>query len=140
ALSPVSALKRDLILFRAGQASASRRGWLWPATTVMMATAAAVLLVKLAVKEEPQVIERIVYVAVQTPVQPIVVAKEPHSTPPAVESEPSPPDPSAYWVLREQIFQGGVESLPRPEAVDYSAGPPQTLGSLMMGGINEKEF
>ena len=72
---------RDRLMFEAGWQAAVRsearplRRWMWPALTAGMAAAAAVLLLAVLLRPEPQVAERIVYVPMNS--QPAVAQGEP---------------------------------------------------------------
>src|SRR5437660_1120532 len=56
------AFDRDRLMYRAGQTSAPRRGWTWPALASVLAVTSAGLALALAVRPVPEPVERVVYV------------------------------------------------------------------------------
>jgi hypothetical protein len=118
-LPKTAALHRDVLMYRAGRASA--RSWIWPAATFCSATAALVLGIVLWIRPEPPV----VYVAVPAA--------------PAEETSPSPPSPlaeqtergawSRYVHVQEQVSLYGLDGLPAPSG--GTGEPPADAESLL---------
>jgi hypothetical protein len=121
------------LLFRAGQASASRRGWAWPCATVAALVLAAVLGGVLVLRPGPLPVERTVFVQVERPAPP---AESPAARQPAgsgAEATPAggdrPPE-GDYLTLRRQVLAHGVDALPAP-ARWPSARQPSNLDTLL---------
>jgi hypothetical protein len=114
---------RDRLMFRAGQASAPRRGWVWPSATAAFAVLAAVLGVALVNRPTPATIERTVYVEVPAPMPPVAppAPLSPADTGPvaAAGREPSHEQTDAAR-LRNQVLRWGVDALPSPPPVVVS--------------------
>jgi hypothetical protein len=122
ALTPLpSSLDRDRLMFRAGQATWSRRRWLWPAATAAMAAVAAGLGATMAfrpsVPAQVKVAERIVYIKAKepAPASPAGRREAPEPTLP----EPSPaerPGTVAFSMsrlqLQNQLLHWGLDGLP----------------------------
>jgi hypothetical protein len=112
-------IDRDRLLFRAGQASVTRRRWLWPASTGLMASAAATLCFLLLARPDPAPVERVVFVRVEPPEAP---APKTASSPPA--SRETAPSLAAedtagatqvsYFRLQDQVLRWGLDALPSP--------------------------
>jgi hypothetical protein len=138
ALRPAVALQRDQLMYRAGQQSPSRRGWLWPVTTAAMSAVAAALGLVLIVRPDPAPVERVVFVNVQPQVPPQVPREELQPAPSRLidlDGEPAPfgaqRQGTELWVLEQQALRWGIESLPSPPMPESAGRPPQTLGSFM---------
>jgi hypothetical protein len=131
ALGPRAGLDRDVLLFRAGRASA-RSGWRWPAATALSTTAAAVLAVVLALGRPAETTPRVVYVPLATPVAPQPPPAEvPSTVPPAAASAaPSDADDGPAWLsseaarLREHVLHWGFDGLPQAPAMATPAPTP----------------
>jgi hypothetical protein len=106
ALRPAAdGLDRDNLLFRAGQASTRRPRWPWPAAAAAANLLAVGLGVVLLVRPGPPTVER------------VVVLREPASTPsepPSFATSRPEGGGTGYLLLREQVLEHGVESLPPP--------------------------
>ncbi len=102
---------RDRLLFCAGQASVSRRGWGWPAATTCLALATISLALTLWLQPVPEPSVRIVYLPA-----PPAEAPAPPRPGPEDEASPAPPTPRppelAYLRLREQVLRFGLDGLP----------------------------
>jgi hypothetical protein len=101
------------LLFRAGEASAARRGWAWVCATAASLMLAAALGGLLLFRPGPQPVERTVFVQVERPKPP---AEPP--TPGTPAATPAGTDrPSGegdYLSLRRQVLAHGVDALPPP--------------------------
>jgi hypothetical protein len=128
ALAPLpSAIDRDRLMYRAGQASSAGRRWPWPSATAVLAMAVAALGAVVIFRPEatvaPQaasaekgkvrVVEKIVYVKVPAP-----APAEPKSTPPASTSSEAPAEdlgPVAFsmghFQLQNQLLRWGLDGL-----------------------------
>jgi hypothetical protein len=122
ALAPAPArLDRDRLLYRAGQASAPRPGWQWPAAAAAIALTAGTLTGSLAFRPGPQTIERIVYRTAPSPA-PQPPPKAPAERPEGTPAQPALPlvgeavarnvAPDGYLRMRDQVLRWGVEALP----------------------------
>jgi hypothetical protein len=132
ALVPAGKLQRDEVMFRAGQATAARRGWGWPLATLGMTMLAACL----AVRQEPVPNERVVVVHIKDPA-PAVVAGTTERT---VADSFVPLDtwtistqhqPMEYQQLKQEALRWGVENLPLPMPLQWHESEPQTVESLL---------
>jgi len=132
-LQPVSAaVNRDAIMYRAGQASAARRQWFWPAATATMMLVAICLGAVLAMHSPMAAQERIVYVYVPQSTEfpsPLAGAAYEQVNPAGSEaqarlasSEPAT-SPISYVLLREQVSRHGVDALPDAPSVMRIASP-----------------
>lgn len=133
ALSPQARLDRDRLMYLAGQASAAipkygrdARRWAWPAAFSGMTVVAASLLLLLALRPAPRVVERIV--RVPTPVPPPQRADVYPSTALA-QAVPinlkqreaprglSPNAPAAVYLdLRDRVLAMGFDSFSPPDS------------------------
>jgi hypothetical protein len=136
-LRPTTQLQRDQLMYLAGQASAGRRPWIWPASTTAFAALAVALTCVLVFRPEPVPEVRVVYVPVNPKSVPFVPQK---SNPPlpgvaAVEKDVASTrathDSPGLWQLEQQALHLGVESLPLPAPSVYADGQPLTLDSLL---------
>jgi hypothetical protein len=112
-------IDRDRLLFRAGQVSAGRRRWLWPAATGVMASVAATLGFLLLVRPAPEPIECMVFIQVEPPPAPASQPAQP--TPATPETEPvlaaadtTRPAQVSYFRLQDQVLRWGLDALPSP--------------------------
>jgi hypothetical protein len=143
ALAPAPArLDRDRLLYRAGQVSARRTGWLWPATAAaVVALAAGALTGALALRPGPQTVERIVVVNKAMPAPlPVPPRLPPQAPPEKPQAAPVPPVqslsaeavaretfPEGYLRLRDQVLRWGVDALPsRPAGAASGRRPTPT--------------
>jgi hypothetical protein len=162
ALKPAGQVTRDQLMFQAGRAAAERRGWVWPATTIIATSLAVALAWTFYTRPEPSVVERIVYVEVD---KPVVVAKgaeekksptpeEPVITAQAVNEPPY--EPLSYkpamtlnykpgltlWEMQSFALKWGVENLPKPPPPALGstevASEPQNLSTLMKAWMKEE--
>jgi hypothetical protein len=138
-------MDRDRLMFWAGQATPSRRSWLWPCTTVALATVNLVLCGALLVRPEPRTIERVVYLAKGAP--------QPEPPPPAPEvaaarlafPDVAPwPDPASwvaaesegwqsdlsYYKLQQHVLRWGLDGLPQPPPAEQPESLEEFLKSL----------
>jgi hypothetical protein len=129
-------LNRDQLLFRAGQASGQRRGWLWPSAAGALALVAAGLAVALVARPVPTRVEHIVYVHLPAPVlspKPVESSSPPKRTLFSVqEPERAPVLPADYLKLRDQVLCWGVDALPHlpaPPPALADSSPPRTAKS-----------
>ena len=106
-------IERDQLLFRAGQA-ASRRHWLWPAATAMLALVVAVESGMLLWR--PTAPERVEY---RQP--PDMNSIEPEYVPQA-----APPE-DGYFPLRQLVLRDGVEALSRVRSEPASRTPEKPI-------------
>ncbi len=147
-LTPAPAgISRAQVLFRAGQASARRRGWIWPCVTAALALATVTLGAALLLRPEPPVVERIVYVRVEPPAPPAPrVADKP--PPPAAaasaelqDGDPQPPD-ADYLRLRREVVQWGPDGVPHPPAPSLTPKPLslETLLNLPPEDLRDPSF
>ena len=145
ALVPVPGrIDRDQLLFRAGQASARTRPWLWPTSTALLAVVACVLGTALVMRPGSTTVDRIVFVPVP---QSTVISPTP--TPSAVVSTTSPGALSSigdagnlwassaeYLQQRNQAIRWGVEALPPAPSM---ASTMQTPSVESMLGLPERK-
>jgi len=125
-----SGIDRDRLVYLAGQAAAGalpgtkRRpaGWLWPMATAASLLVAAALGAMLAVRSQPEIVERLVVVRQPAePVAPAPVAAHPAVETPLARSRPSRP-PAEYLRLRDLVLSRGVDALPETSA-KHRPGP-----------------
>jgi hypothetical protein len=123
-----AALDRDRLMFRAGQAAARRRFWIWPGLASVAMVACVVLAALWSLRSELPAKERIVYIVVPASdsVSPAVVVapQPPRPAPELSDYEQHVPERTEYRALRDQVVRMGVEALPQP-------GPDKTLGHFM---------
>ncbi len=130
-------LNRDVLLFRAGQASMSR-SWVWPAAAVASSVTASCLALILVLRPLPQPIVRVIQVPGPAPASSEVtdVESEP-ATPvqgPLVLRESTSPALS-YWRMQQQALRFGAEALPSIPAEGADAPPrAEALGSDLAAG------
>jgi len=115
-------LRRDVLMYRAGRASARR--WGWPLATLGATTLAAVLGILLLIRPAPIVVEHVVYLP--TP----EIEKE-RATPP---NNPEVAGKQAdawqrYLRMQEHVLRRGLDGLPPPPAP--SNDKPVTAESLL---------
>ena len=118
-LQPLAgAFDRDRLMYRAGQASAPRRGWAWPALASVLALTSAGLAFALVLQPVPQSVERVIYVEVPAAPEEAVSPGDSIASPvggsPAAVFGSSRPDPLAYAQLRSVVLRDGVDAMPRP--------------------------
>lgn len=131
ALSPRARLDRDRLMYRAGQASAAMptygrdaRRWAWPAAFGSMTAVAASLLLLLALRPSPRVVERIVRVPMPAPqpqradVHPSATLADavPINVKHPVAPKGLPLDPPVYLDLRDRVLAMGLDSFSPPGA------------------------
>jgi hypothetical protein len=129
-------IHRDVLMYRAGRASARSR--LWPSIAATTTTLAVVLGGLLFVRPAPPVVERIVYVtAPAVPQEPPSFKSEEGVPTPEPESlvlsplDSSPRDP--YLQLQERVLRLGLKGIPPPAPAVPQDAPPsveQLLQSL----------
>ena len=134
ALTPAAGtLNRDVLLFRAGQASRRGAGRFWKAATAGLALAVAGLGAVLVFRPAPEPQVQVVYVRIKEPAPaPVLVEK-------TRETQPEPPEPSSdkpalppvtsAWQLRQHLLQWGLDGLPAPSP-DPAPAPPVTRKRL----------
>jgi hypothetical protein len=133
ALQPATGrLDRDRLLFRAGQAWARRRHWLWPATSAGLALLASVLGLLAFWPRPPQPIERIVIRPDPAPVASSAADEEPTSShqevPLASERRDCRFEPLSCYQLEQVVSRWGVNGLPQLSAAGGGPDPgPQPL-------------
>jgi len=123
-------IDRDQILFRTGQASMARRGWLWVGASSVVAVLGMAVGAASYLRPAPQEIERIVYLRPEP---------SPAPTPPEAESfvglaESLPPadqDPRMEQLtcrnLEQLVLRWGIDALPSSSyPVPERNGDPQT--------------
>lgn len=94
-------LRRDVLMYRAGRASAHR--WAWPTATALATAAALVLGIALLKQPTPHVVERVVYLPAPAETAP--------ETPEAKGGE-GRGSWSSYVHLQEQVLDHGLDALP----------------------------
>lgn len=118
-LVPASALDRDEVMFRAGQASA--RSWLWPALALLATATSVVLAVMLYL----------------TPGQPPSTPRPvpvPAPAPPAAPVTPKPPPVPVFQAparrLEEAILRDGLDALGPADPLPPAPKKPLLLGDI----------
>jgi hypothetical protein len=133
ALTPAAGtLNRDVLLFRAGQASRQGAGRLWKAAAAGLALVAAGLGAVLLLRPTPQPQVQVVYVPINEPAPPGIgdkVAGTQMEAPETSPSKPAQPSLTSAWQLRQYLLQGGLDSLPAPPP-DPASEPPVTRNRL----------
>jgi hypothetical protein len=121
ALKPsTGALDRDSLLFRAGQASVARRGWVWPTATAFCALAALVAASLPFWTPAPQQIERVVYVRVEPAAPPSTqFAGQAAPADQARTTAEALPAPLSSFRMEQVALRWGIDALPRPAAAPY---------------------
>ena len=104
-------LDRDQLMFRAGQASATRRHWLWPAATSAIALLSTGLGLALVLQPAPQQITHVVYVPVEAPSSPTLplAYSESPSTDATGSQSAERPLPLSSYQLEQLALRFGVE-------------------------------
>jgi hypothetical protein len=111
ALAPAAAqIDRDALMFNAGRRSTAR-GRFWPCAAALCASVAAGLGAVLALRPEPQGVERVVHVAVPAPPVQAVVVQPPAARTETVSAERAP---LSVGALLERALRWGVDGLPTP--------------------------
>ncbi len=107
-------LDRDRLLFRAGQASVSPRGRLWPWATAAATALAASLGGILLLRPAPQPTVRVVYVRQEAPQPPSIAVAPPAAEQPAEAGTlPTADDVRlGYGRLQQEVLRWGVDALP----------------------------
>ncbi len=114
-LRPAGAsIERDQFMFRAGQASATRRGRLWQGATAALAIALAASFL---VRPSPKEVERIVYVPQQPPSS---TDRRPANVEPFNSRGSLTPFDGSYLRLRNAVLAHGLDAL---SAFGPPAGP-----------------
>jgi hypothetical protein len=101
-------LRRDVLMYRAGRASARR--WAWPTATALAAAAALILGITLLKQPAPQVVERVVYLPAPAETAPET---------PGTEGGEGRGSLSSYVHMLEQVADHGPDALP-PETSEQS--------------------
>src|SRR5262249_24977050 len=132
ALAPTAGrLRRDQLLFRAGQASVSRGKWIWPASTALLAIVSAGLGIIAWRPPEVRWQERVVYVHEAAPPGGAVeLGGGMHPGSPrsfemaasAIESDGQSSSPISWYPLEQAALRWGVDGIPDP-------GPATSPGS-----------
>jgi len=133
-------IDRDTLLFRAGQASVSSRGWAWPAAAMALGLLATTLGVVLAAGLPHAPIERVVYVTIKEPPPSVQVLPTPE--PKAVSPGPIAvsQSPMSYLQLERQVARWGLDGVPAmPEALPPS-GPPLTRENALGAAAEPASF
>jgi hypothetical protein len=131
-------VNRDVLLYRAGQASVRGRRWDWPWTTAALGLVAGVLAVIVVFRPAPPPVERVVVVTIREPAPPAPPSADPTLPPPAAES--SPGDEIAgggslnYVQLQKQVMRWGLDGVPSMPEAPPSFEPPVTRDSLLGAG------
>jgi hypothetical protein len=127
-LTPRSGVDRDVLLFRAGRASAPQ-SWGWTAAAVSSLTAAVLFFLLLT---RPAPAERVVYVLVPAPAPP---QETPPAPPPHEDSATAPTADFTTWQpqrdslrLRDHLLHWGLDGLPPPAG---PVEPAETPGELL---------
>lgn len=108
-LQPIpETLRRDVLMYRAGRASARR--WAWPTATALATAAALVLGIALLKQPAPHVVERVVYL-------PAPVETAPET--PITEGGEGRGSWSSYVHFQEQVADHGLDAIP-PEKTEQS--------------------
>ncbi len=109
-----SGVDRDILMFSAGQASAPARrfGVLWPLATSGALLAAVILGIALLTQAPQRVIEKTVFVPVES-ARP--AARAYAEARPALWAREQPWPRGNYLELRQKVLAGGLDALPRPE-------------------------
>src|SRR5262249_25803469 len=121
-------LKRDQLLYRAGQASVRSAGWFWPGTAGALGIAATALGTLLWFQPAPQRVRETCYVRVEVPAATEVVhasAWAPGLNSTHVTVDDSGPVPAPYYKLQEQLLRWGLDALPSPPPDRVVAPPPK---------------
>ena len=130
-LHPASpAIRRDALMFRAGQAAGQRLARRWRvATTTLLACGLVAGWPRPAFRNGADTRQRLVSATTSSPPAPAVTHPAPAGTLPVVASVPLPRRAVAhYLLLREQVVREGLEALPSvrwaplPEAALMTAG------------------
>ena len=99
-------LRRDVLMYRAGRASARR--WAWPTATALATAAALVLGIALLKQPAPHVVERVVYLSAPADAAPET---------PITESGEGRGSWSSYVHFEEQVADHGLDAVP-PETAE----------------------
>jgi hypothetical protein len=133
-LSPAPAqIGRDLLLFRAGQASMPQPSWLWPGTAAALGALSLILGFILVTGPRSVVVTQPIVVQQPQPAPPANPVPKAPQRPPEAAPAPSVPEqpsqtltwsglPGDYLRRRNEVLRWGVEALPLPS--DSSAAPP----------------
>jgi hypothetical protein len=118
-------LDRDQVLFRAGQASARQRGWLWPGVGAFLALALGAVGIGDWLRPAPQRVQCVVYQRVEPPASPAEqIADRQPATPYAVPTTSDEVEArlteQSYVRLQRLVFAFGVDALPNPPAAASS--------------------
>jgi hypothetical protein len=137
-------IDRDQLLYRAGQASARSRTWLWPTTTTFFAVLAAILGSAVAVQTKPTPVERIVYVPIPQPSPSktdspsqgdMVLASRANSS--RLETDDVRTGSVAYLKELNFAVRWGADALPTPPSMGSSEESPSL--ESMLGQSEKKE-
>jgi hypothetical protein len=130
-------LDRDRLLFRAGQLTAPRMRWRWPAAAAALAFVAGALGTALTFRPSPTVIVQHVYHERQPAPAPAPV-ESPEQSPAPDPEPPVPPDPvvargpqpGGYLQMRNQVLRWGVDALPPPPPAERGPARSRPLPGL----------
>ncbi len=120
ALAPTPGrIDRDALMFQAGQASAPRAGWRWPAATVALASTAIAFGTLWQQRPAVVVVDRPVpqLVYVEAPV------RDPEPLTPAPTLENGPVAQTGYVRLRNDVLRWGVDAMPTLPAAAFVTPP-----------------
>jgi hypothetical protein len=133
ALAPAAGrLGRDQLLFRAGQASAKRQGWLWPGVAAFLALVVGAVGLSDVLRPAPQRVQCVLYQRVQPPLSPAELLANNQAAPRASMGRPSEETEArdaalTYLRLQRLVLAWGADALPNPPATasSWRRGPLQ---------------
>ena len=134
ALTPTpAAINRDVLLFRAGQASVKRR-WLWPTTSGVLAAVAASLAIALLVRPPPDPVREVHYVQAAVPVEKRALSEASASVSDVTARDSRlSHDPSylqQYRSMQNQLLRWGLDAVPSPHRLAIDRGTAKEGGLL----------
>jgi hypothetical protein len=117
-------------MFGAGQASARRRGWLWPGATAAMTVVAAMLATTLVIRPAAPADPQVIFVRLPQPAATELPVAEAPSVPsaPALPYVALPQGRPDYLQLRRDVVRWGADVLPAAPPVS-GVGQPLTPGN-----------
>jgi hypothetical protein len=137
-----SRIDRDQLMFRAGQASAARHAWLWPAATGTLALLSMGLALALLFHPAPQQVGHIVSVPVETQSSPTPLTYR-DSAPDDAAGEANGPSALSSYRLEQLALRFGVEALPEAPAAPArtkQAWPEAILDTRDSGKLLHSDF